>query len=85
MIWIIGAALACWMVISIILVAVHSWRTAAALDKAREIYASSRQCDHKFFTLGQTGVPGVITLTTKWCKVCGKNLGPAKLVKGKWV
>jgi hypothetical protein len=28
---------------------------------------------------GQTGTPGVATATTKWCRVCGGNLGPAKL------
>ena len=36
-------------------------------------------CPHKVVSFGQTGVPGVVTMTTKWCKVCGKNLGPAKL------
>ena len=39
------------------------------------------RCPHRAFEIGQTGVQGLIVLTTKWCKYCGKSLGPAKL---KW-
>ena len=59
------------------------------LQNAREEYAeiekkyghinSREHCPHKMVAFGQTGVPGVVTMTTKWCKVCGKNLGPATL------
>ena len=35
-------------------------------------------CKHEFFELGQTGVPGIVTVMRKWCRVCGANLGPAK-------
>jgi hypothetical protein len=36
-------------------------------------------CPHRIVEFSQTGIVGVVTLTTKWCKICGKNLGPAKL------
>jgi hypothetical protein len=36
-------------------------------------------CPHRVVQFGQTGVPGVVTVTIKWCKVCGKNLGSATL------
>ena len=36
-------------------------------------------CPHRITTFGQTGIPGAVTCTTKWCAVCGKYLGPAKL------
>jgi hypothetical protein len=36
-------------------------------------------CPHRFIQFGQTGVSGVATMTTKWCKICHKYLGPAKL------
>ncbi|MEK7449680.1 MAG: hypothetical protein AAB019_09375 [Planctomycetota bacterium] len=41
--------------------------------KARE------HCLHKVIKFEQTGIPGVVTTTTKWCKVCHEYLGPAKL------
>ena len=51
--------------------------------KAREL------CAHRYVTFGQTGVPGVVTMTSKWCRVCGSHLGPAKLKDslfgGTWV
>jgi hypothetical protein len=36
-------------------------------------------CTHRIVEFSQTGIVGVVTMTTKWCKVCRKNLGPAKL------
>jgi len=33
------------------------------------------QCRHKYTTQGQTGTPGVVSMTTKWCRVCGAYLG----------
>ena len=41
--------------------------------------AALAKCAHAFVEFGQTGIPGVVTMTTKWCRVCGANLGPAKL------
>lgn len=38
-------------------------------------------CPHRVVEFGQTGVPGVVTMTTKWCKTCKKHLGSAKLVE----
>jgi len=52
-------------------------------------YAGAREhCPHKVIEIGQTGVPGVVTVTSKWCRVCGKNLGPATLktsiLRNRW-
>lgn len=73
----------------IVITVIRSNRKAARLEEARRKYekneyalgreAARAQCKHEFIQLGQTGVPGVITLTTKWCRVCGADLGPAKL------
>jgi hypothetical protein len=41
--------------------------------------AARKNCAHAFVQFGQTGVPGVAAATTKWCRVCGALLGPAKL------
>jgi hypothetical protein len=41
--------------------------------------AARDHCPHRVLEFAQTGVPGVITTTTKWCKVCGKHLGSAQL------
>lgn len=38
-------------------------------------------CPHRVVVIGQSGVPGVVTMTNKWCKTCKKDLGPAKLVE----
>ncbi len=75
--------------LAIVIAVKRSNKTAAKLEAARHEYqkndyalgreAARAQCKHEFIQFGQTGVPGVITLTTKWCRVCGANLGPAKL------
>jgi hypothetical protein len=64
----------------------RQWKKLKAAEKEyREIvqkYGSinaREHCPHKVVQFGQTGVPGVVTVTTKWCKVCGKNLGSATL------
>ena len=57
--------------------------------RAVHTYDAREHCPHRLFTLSQTGVPGVITVTNKWCRVCGKDLGPARLKKSlfgnQWV
>jgi hypothetical protein len=48
-------------------------------------YVRAREhCPHRAFTFSQTGIPGVVTMTTKWCKICGKDLGPAHLKESPW-
>src|SRR4030042_544668 len=43
-------------------------------------YLEGREhCPHKYIEFSQTGITGVVTTTTKWCKVCGKHLGAARL------
>ena len=64
-------------------------RDRAKLSAARAEYeeiqkkyhtADAREyCPHRLVEFGQTGVSGVVTMTTKWCRVCGKYLGPATL------
>ena len=50
-------------------------------------YDAKNQCPHRLFTISQKDI-GVFTMTDKWCRVCGKHLGPAKLNKSifgkKW-
>jgi hypothetical protein len=46
-------------------------------------FAAKDHCPHRVFTIGQTDYV-VLTATDKWCKVCGKHLGPATLKKGFW-
>ena len=75
--------------LAIVIAVMRSNRKAARLEAARREYeaneyalgreAARAQCKHEFIQFGQTGVPGVITLTTKWCLACRANLGPAKL------
>lgn len=57
-----------------------AWKEYDALigkygSKARDF------CPHRVVEFGQTGVAGVVTMTTKWCKTCKKHLGSAKLVE----
>lgn len=47
-------------------------------------YDAKEHCPHRVVEFGQTGVAGVITMTTKWCKTCKKHLGSAKLVESFW-
>jgi hypothetical protein len=48
-------------------------------------YVQSREhCPHRAVTFSQTGIPGVVTMTTKWCKICGKDLGAAHLKESVW-
>jgi hypothetical protein len=73
----------------VVITVIRSNRKSTKLKEARDEYgkneyalgkdAARAQCKHEFIQFGQTGVPGVITLTTKWCLVCRKDLGPAKL------
>jgi hypothetical protein len=74
--WYVFGVIALAMVITVI----RSNRKATKLKEARHEYekneyalgrdAARAQCRHEFTQFGQTGVPGVITLTTKWCRVC---------------
>ena len=76
---------------SIIVAKARSRRRNMRLAAARDAYqrdefklgrtSARRKCGHEFMQFGQTGIPGIATMTTKWCRVCGQNLGPAKLKK----
>ena len=74
--------------LALLIVVPTSYLSARKLERARrefrEIqnahpYDAREHCPHRVHTLGQTGVPGVVTMTTKWCRICGACLGPAKL------
>lgn len=57
-----------------------AWKEYDAL--LREHGSSARDfCPHRVVVIGQSGVPGVVTMTNKWCKTCKRDLGPAKLVE----
>jgi len=49
------------------------------IEKKYGYIAGREHCPHRVVEFGQTGVPGVVTMTTKWCQVCRKKLGAAKL------
>jgi hypothetical protein len=51
----------------------------AEIEKKYGYIAGREHCPHRVVEFGQTGVPGVVTMTTKWCKVCRRNLGAVKL------
>lgn len=44
-------------------------------------YAAKEMCPHRIVDFTQTGIPDVFVATNKWCKICGKDLGPATLHK----
>lgn len=56
--------------------------------QSRYGYSAREHCPHRFFSLSQKDI-GVIAMTDKWCKICGKQLGPATLRKSvfgnQWV
>lgn len=78
-----------FIVLVIVIAVMRSNRQRARFEEARREYyknedahgmeAARAQCKHEFTQFGQTGVSGVVTMTTKWCRVCGADLGPAKL------
>jgi hypothetical protein len=86
--WIAAAAVLAVIAISVAASALGA-RERARLKAARDAYqrdehelgreAARGKCSHASVQFGQTGVPGVATATTKWCRVCGAALGPAKL------
>lgn len=53
----------------------------ARLEIQHGVVGAREHCPHSLFRLSQTGVPGVVVLTHKWCLLCGKNLGTARLQK----
>lgn len=65
---------------------VHDRREAARRAYEEDAYkngptAAKARCAHAFVTFTQSGVPGIVTVTKKWCAVCRSDLGPAKLVE----
>jgi hypothetical protein len=78
-----------FFVVILILAWAITTREAKKLQAAREEYYEIQQrhpydarehCPHKIFQISQTDYVGFVA-TNKWCKVCGKDLGPAKLKK----
>jgi hypothetical protein len=66
---------------------VHDAREAARRAYEEDAYkngptAAKSRCAHAFVTFSQSGIPGIVTVTKKWCAVCRSDLGPAKLVEG---
>lgn len=62
--------------------------SGARLERARAEYRELQKqhgssapayCPHKYISLSQTGVPGVVSMTHKWCRICGKHVGTATL------
>jgi hypothetical protein len=48
------------------------------LEQKHGFYKAKELCPHRVTVDGQSGVPGVVTLRTKWCKVCGGLVPPKK-------
>jgi hypothetical protein len=56
-------------------------RRAYELDEYKNGPTAARsRCAHAFVAFTQTGIPGMVTMTKKWCAVCRMDLGSAKLV-----
>jgi hypothetical protein len=55
----------------------------AEIEKQYGSTEGKEHCAHRMVEFSQTGCPGVMTMTLKWCKICGKNLGSAKLKESK--
>jgi hypothetical protein len=56
------------------------WKARDEYDKIINRYGllnAPDHCPHRIVQIGQTGVPGVVTMTSRWCKICGKYLGAA--------
>ena len=60
-----------------------AWREYDEILRAHGSQAKEL-CPHRLVEFGQTGVAGVVTMTTKWCRTCKKHLGAAKLVESFW-
>jgi hypothetical protein len=87
--FVVASTVLLWVVGSIVALLILAWIWALFDGKKREdalrehdkmiqthgYYAARELCSHKRIQLTQQDF-GVITFTTKWCKVCGKNLGP---------
>ena len=57
-------------------------RRAFDEDAYRNGVAAARsRCAHGFVTFTQSGIPGMVTVTKKWCAVCRCDLGAAKLIE----
>lgn len=70
--WVVGSII----VLLIVANAVASFNSKKLEADRRKYYDAPELCPHRKVQLTQQDF-GVITFTTKWCAVCGKNLGPA--------
>jgi hypothetical protein len=84
-----GFAFVVLIVASLIWTFISSIRQRSKLDAARREYqelyiehgySAKDHCPHRVVEIGQIEA-GVITMATKWCACCRKNLGPATLSK----
>ena len=82
-----GVGLVVLLVAAIPFAAIRAILDRRKLDAARREYqdiqiehgyAAKEHCPHRIIVVGHTGYI-VFTASNKWCKVCGKDLGPAKL------
>lgn len=83
--YVLGSIVLFVVVVALFITIYANRRLQLARDEYSEIqkefgYSAREHCPHRFFSLSQTDY-GVVTATDKWCKVCGKDLGPAKLKK----
>ncbi len=80
---------------AVVVFAAKAWRDERryrAREAARRVFeedqsrhgrdAARARCPHAFKTFTQTGVPGVVTMTKRWCAVCRLDLGAAEHVSG---
>jgi ABC-type multidrug transport system fused ATPase/permease subunit len=90
--YVLGSIILFFIVVALIIKTSSDRRLRAARDEYDEIqkkhlYDAQEHCPHRLFALSQKDI-GVIIMTDKWCKVCGKYLGPATLKRSifgnKW-
>lgn len=93
LLYILGSIILIIIVVMIIGNYLGDRRLQSAREEYYEIqkehgYNAREHCPHRLFSLSQTDA-GVMTMTDKWCKVCGKHLGPATLKRSifgnKWM
>lgn len=93
LLYILGSIILIFIAVMIIANYFGDRRLQSAREEYYEIqkehgYNAREHCPHRFFSLTQKDA-GVMTMTDKWCKVCGKHLGPATLKRSifgnKWM
>ena len=72
--------------LGLIVTLIHNKRNSMKLFKAQKLFHETKQCGHHysekwdFYIPAPSIVSGIKSTTNKWCKVCGRFLGPKEIV-----